>query len=137
MTDYTPYKGTVNTERLRARIDAAMNDICDLHMDAREVAELCLAMEERDALAAHVEALKEAGENAALEACAVSQASIEWSQVCSETPTTSLARHTLLAKAEEAQRIADELREDVSGSHFTEWLDERAAELRQQAEAEH
>ena len=49
MTDYTPYKGTVNTQRLRARIDTAMNDICDLRMDAREVAELCLALEERNA----------------------------------------------------------------------------------------
>lgn len=46
----------------------------------------------------------------------------------------ALARRDALKQAGEVQRISDELREDVEGSYFTGWLDERAQNLRQQAE---
>lgn len=49
------------------------------------------AREERDAMAAHIERLKEAGEAAALEAPAVTQAAIAWGEVCEQSPAVSLA----------------------------------------------
>lgn len=47
-TDYTPYRGQVDTQRLRQRIDRAAHNACDVVMDAGDLADLCLAMEERD-----------------------------------------------------------------------------------------
>ncbi len=53
-------------------------------------AQLQQAQEERDAMAAHIERLKEAGEEAALEAPAVTQAAIAWGDVCEQSPAASL-----------------------------------------------
>ena len=64
--------------------------------------------EERDALAAHVERLKEAGEAAALEAPSVTQAAIAWGEVCEQSPTTSLTRRDLIKQAEALEKIYSE-----------------------------
>lgn len=48
--DYTAYQGEVDTAWLRKRIDHAMDSVSDLVMKPQQLAELCLAMEERDAL---------------------------------------------------------------------------------------
>lgn len=48
--DYTAYQGEVDTIWLRKRIDHAMDSVSDLVMKPQQLAELCLAMEERDAL---------------------------------------------------------------------------------------
>ncbi|MGP9633745.1 hypothetical protein ACT3R7_11830 [Halomonas sp. AOP43-A1-21] len=48
--DYTAYQGEVDTTWLRQRIDHAMDNVSDLVIPARQAAELCQAMEERDVL---------------------------------------------------------------------------------------
>lgn len=48
--DYTAYQGEVDTTWLRKRIDHAMDSVSDLVMSANQMADLCQAMEERDAL---------------------------------------------------------------------------------------
>lgn len=133
MNDYSQYKGTIDPKRLRARIDTAMNDVCDLRMDAREVAELLHAFEECDALAAHVEALKIAGENAALEASSVSQASIEWARVCDEAPTASLARHDDTKHAEKLEALLLITGDDPPET-LRETLADEARRLREKSE---
>ncbi|MDX5979584.1 hypothetical protein [Vreelandella alkaliphila] len=54
--DYTAYQGEVDTAWLRQRIDHAMNNVSDLVMSASQMADLCQAMEERDAMKARMDA---------------------------------------------------------------------------------
>jgi len=64
--------------------------------------------QERDALAAHVERLKEAGEAAALEAPSVTQAAIAWGEVCEQSPAASLTQRDLIKQAEALEKIYSE-----------------------------
>lgn len=53
--DYSVYQGEVDTAWLRKRIDHAMDNVSDLVISASQAAELCHAMEERDAMKARME----------------------------------------------------------------------------------
>lgn len=48
--DYSIYQGEVDTAWLRQRIDHAMDNVSDVVMKPQQLAELCYAMEERQAL---------------------------------------------------------------------------------------
>lgn len=66
----------------------------------------CSAAEERgQALAAHIEALKEAGERAAKQAHGITDEYRKWESVCELSPTTILARY----KEQLAARVAHEV----------------------------
>ena len=97
-------------------------------------ADLNAALEREQALAAHVARLIEAGNAADMCTLGITEEALEWADACEDAPSISLARRDALKQAEEVQRIADEFRSDVEGAYFSPALDDRAKELRQQAE---
>ncbi len=87
---------------------------------------------ERDALAAHVEALRKSGNRAIC--YGGNESSDDWHEVVSQSPTTSLARRDLIKQAEALEYMANEFDEQGEYRGYASQLEQRAADLRRQAQ---
>ena len=80
---------------------------------------------ERDALAAHVEALRKSGNRAIC--YGGNESSDDWHEVVSQSPTTSLARRDLIKQAEALELAVEICKKEKEGQDKLAWMDKEMA----------